>query len=267
VRIAILDGYNLMHRARFGMKGESNIIFTFFRSLRPLVEKLSPEKIYLVLEGVPVHRQQLDAEYKANRRIEKGTKQWDEMEEFRRQKRIIIDLLKNLPVTVVKHPELECDDSIASLVAHHAEDDCTIVSTDTDFIQLLVRENVKLCNPVRKEYVQSAQYDYIMWKSLRGDKTDNITPVSGMTDKAAEKLIADSARLQEFLSEGCNRAEFERNVGLVSFKIVSKEELHEVSNFANFNELRQQFYAFKFFSMVNDTAWTNYTKTFESIYG
>jgi DNA polymerase-1 len=266
MKIALLDGYNLMHRSRFGIRGENSTVFTFFRSLRPLIEALSPDKVYLVLEGVPVHRQVLDAEYKANRKIEEGTKKHEEMLEFRRQKRIIIDLLRHYPITLAKHPELECDDAIASLAAAHPDDDVTVVSTDTDFIQLLDRQNVRLYNPVRKEYVTPAQYDYLAWKALRGDKTDNVPSVAGVTDKAAEKLIADPVKLEKFLAEGSNRADYTRNLELIGFKYVSVDDINYAVGTPNWPELRTALSDLKFFSMTNDKAWKNYIATFEAIY-
>lgn len=266
MKIVLLDGYNLMHRARFGAKGENSTVFTFFRSLRPLIEAMSPDKIYLVLEGVPVHRQTLDAEYKANRRIEEGTKKHEEMVEFRRQKRIIIDLLQHFPITLAKHPELECDDAIASLALAHLNDDVTIVSTDTDFIQLLSHTHVKLYNPVRKEYVSPAPYDYLVWKSLRGDKTDNVPPVSGMTDKAAEKLMANPEKMEQFLAESDNREAYERNLSLIGFKYVPINEINYVEGAPNWTALRASLSDLKFFSMTNDKSWKNYTATFEAVY-
>jgi len=267
MRIALLDGYNLMHRSRFGAKGENGIIYTFFRSLRPLIAELKPDKIYLVLEGVPIHRQALDTNYKANRQIEQGTQKWDEMVEFRKQKRVIVDLLGNLPITIAKNSELECDDVIASLAHAHSSDECVIVSTDTDFIQLLDRQNVKLYNPIRKEYVSRAGFDYLRWKALRGDKTDNISPVAGMTDKAAEKLLADPEKLEKFLSAGDNQQSFDRNLRLVCFKIIPLEQIEMRQPVGSIASLRGRLQELRFFSMVNDTAWNAYAKTFEPIYG
>lgn len=267
MRIALLDGYNLMHRSRFGAKGENGIIYTFYRSLRPLIAEIKPDKIYLVLEGVPVHRQALDPEYKANRQIEPGTAKWDEMVEFRRQKKIILDLARYLPITIVRHPNLECDDAIASIATHHPDDECVIVSTDTDFMQLLSKPNVKLYNPVKKSYVPGTQYDYVRWKALRGDKTDNVPPVGGMTDKAAEKLLSNPEKLNDFLSVGTNRDDFARNLELISFKIAGLEELEEASPEVDFSKMRSRLSELRFFSMVNDTAWSSYTQTFQLIYG
>lgn len=266
MKVALLDGYNLMHRSRFGAKSENGITYTFFRSLRPLLAEINPDKVYLVLEGVPAHRQQLDGAYKANRQIEPGTPKWDEMIEFRRQKRDIVDLLQHLPITIVRHPDLECDDAIASLAAAHSSDECVVVSTDTDFIQLLKHPHVKLYNPVRKDYVEGVSYDYVAWKSLRGDKTDNIPSVAGMTDKAAEKLLANPEKLESFLSEGSNRTDYQRNLQLVQLKVVPVEQLEVRNPDRNFDTLRKRLTALRFFSMTNDTAWSSYIKTFETIY-
>ena len=266
MRIALLDGYNLMHRSRFGAKGENGIIYTFFRSLRPLLAEINPDKVYLVLEGVPVHRQALDADYKANRQIEPGTTKWDEMVEFRRQKKIIVELLKSLPITIAKHPLMECDDTIASLVAAHQDDECVVVSTDTDFIQLLSQPHVRLYNPVRKEYVPAAAYDYVAWKSLRGDKTDNVPAVGGMTDKAAEKLLANPSKLESFLAEGSNREDYARNLDLIRLKVSPLEEIETALPAVDLESLRSKLADMRFFSMVNDTAWNKYAATFESIY-
>lgn len=266
MRVALLDAYNLMHRSRFGAKGENGIIYTFFRSLRPLIEEVNPDKVYLVLEGVPRHRQILDPEYKANRRIEPGTPKWDEMVEFRRQRDVILDLLHHLPVTQVKHPDMECDDTIATLVDIHKDDECVVVSTDTDFIQLLSLPNAKLFNPIKKAFTPGVSFDYVLWKALRGDKTDNIPAVGGMTDKAAEKLLANPEKMQKFLAEGTNSADFDRNVDLVRLKIAKLEELWMNNPVKNTHELRRRFTDLRFFSMVNSTAWDKYAETFESIY-
>jgi 5'-3' exonuclease len=266
MRIAILDGYNLMHRSRFGVRGPNGIIYTFFRSLRSLIEDLKPEMVYLVLEGVPEHRQQLDGEYKANRRIEPGTPKWDEMVEFRRQKAIIIDLLKKLPITLAVHPKLECDDTIASLAHHHLGDECVIVSTDTDFIQLLALPHVQIFNPIKKTFVENVTYDYVRWKALRGDKTDNVPSVGGMTDKAAEKLLANPKKLEAFLAEGTNATDYERNLTLIQLKVVPYDVIEFSPPSPDFEGLKQVFEGLHFTSLVKESAWKTFTETFTKIY-
>ena len=268
MKIALLDGYNLMHRARFGMKnGDYHIVFNFFRSLRPIIAEIKPDKVYLVLEGVPAHRLVADAAYKANRVIEEGTPQAVEMAEFRRQKRIILEALGNFPITIARHPELECDDTIASLcVDVHKDDECVVVSTDTDFIQLLDSSGrVKLYNPVKKEYVEPAPYDYVLWKALRGDKTDNVPRVDGMTDAKAAKVLADPVKFQAVLDDPELKRQFDRNLTLIRFMTGLHESIQYTDPEPALDKARDQFRDFKFYSMVNDTAWRNYTKTFNGL--
>jgi len=265
MKVALLDGYNLMHRARFGMKmGDSHIMFNFFRSLRPLIEEINPDKVYLVLEGYPAHRIEADSDYKANRVIEVGSAKHAEMEEFRRQKKIIIEALQHFPITVARHPHLECDDTIASLcVDVHGSDECTVVSTDTDFIQLLdASGRIKLFNPVKKEYVPHTPYDYVIWKALRGDKTDNITRVDGMTDKKAEKVLSDPKLMDNVLADLHLNAQFQRNLTLVRFKTGDADNIEVAAGKPDMIAVRSLFKEHKFYSMINDTAWGNYTKSF-----
>ena len=52
MRVLLLDAYNLIHRARSGFKsGDFPIVYNFFRSLRPLIEKFDPEE-YWTIKGV-----------------------------------------------------------------------------------------------------------------------------------------------------------------------------------------------------------------------
>ena len=69
MKVLFLDAYNLIYRAKSGFtKGDNYVIFNFFRGLRPLVEKYSPDLVYFVLEGRPEHRQQIsEGNYKSNR--------------------------------------------------------------------------------------------------------------------------------------------------------------------------------------------------------
>ena len=268
MNITILDGYNLMHRARFGMKyGDNHIVFNFFRGLRPIIEKLKSNKIYLVLEGIPYHRLKADQNYKGNRVVEEGTPKFDEIKEFNRQKKIILDLVRLLPITVVRHPDLECDDVAASIALEHKNDISTIVSTDTDFMQLLPSNRIRLYNPIKKEFVQPAQFDYLTWKILRGDKTDNVPPMTGMTDKRAEKLLLEKDGITNAMLDNKFFSEFMKNKELIEFKIISDFDnlLESESYKSNFQQLYNEFVDFKFASMTNETAWNKYTKTFESI--
>ena len=264
MKVLLLDGYNLMYRARYGFgKGPHSTIFSFFRSLRPLVEKFSPDKVYFVIEGYPKQRMELLPEYK-------GTRVYDDKDDFQRQKRYIINILKeSFPVHVVRHPEHECDDVIGNLVeTTHAKDECVVVSTDTDFIQLYnTCNNVVLYNPIKKKYVPHPGYDYVKWKSLKGDGSDNITGFHGIGDKRALSMVNDETALEAFLDKDQNRLMFEKNYRLIKFFDLSSEmhRLEHSTSTADWAVIRDAFIELEFFSMTNDKSWGKYVRTFQDL--
>lgn len=264
MKVLLLDGYNLIYRARYSFaKGPNSTIFSFFRSLRPIIEKFSPDKVYFVTEGYPAQRMQLLPEYK-------GTREYHDKDDFQRQKHYIIDTLKeSFPIHVVRHPEHECDDVIGSLVLNtHAGDDCVVVSTDSDFIQLYnACSNVSIYNPVRKEFVDQPSYDYVSWKSLRGDAADNIIGFRGIGDKRALALIQDDGALDKFLDKDQNREMFDRNHKLIKFFDLS-EEMHALERsgpVTNWDEVRKKFTDLEFFAMTNSRSWKKYIETFQCL--
>lgn len=263
MKILLLDAYNLIYRAKSGfMKGDYPIVYNFFRGLRPLVEKFNPDKVYFVLEGNPKFRMNLSkGDYKSNRKNNDRS--------FHEQKAQIIDIVKFcFPFTTIRHPDLECDDTIATLVKIHCEkgDDCTIISSDSDFYQLLnVFDKCQIYNPVKKKIIEKPDYDYVTWKALRGDATDNIPGIPGCGDKTATKLVKDPQLMKEYLSKDSNRQQiFERNVNLIRLVDFSENysdaEVHEGNaDWEEFSDLLEQM---GFDSMLKEKTWNKYVQTF-----
>ena len=264
MKVVFLDAYNLIYRALSGFtKGENYVIYNFFRGLRPLVEKYNPDLVYFVLEGNPKHRSVLsEGEYKSNRKS-KG-------EHFHLQKASIIQAVKTfLPIISVRHPHFECDDVIATYVMKHAEqgDECFVISSDSDFIQLHNICNVTLYNPVKKKEIEKPAYDYVTWKALRGDATDNIPGIPKVGDKTADKLVNNPELLREFLNKPGHREIFDRNVNLIRLVDLRNSEDEMEINTSRLDEegLRQYFERLEFTSMIKEKTWKNYIKTFKEL--
>tara|TARA_B100000900_G_scaffold412951_1_gene435794 strand:- start:1466 stop:2281 length:816 start_codon:yes stop_codon:yes gene_type:complete len=264
MNVLFLDAYNLIHRARSGFKkGDYPIIYNFFRGIRPLVEKFSPDKVYFVLEGVPEFRKRI-----SNGLYKQGRK--DPGVQFHRQKAAIINLvIECMPFETVRHPNLECDDTIATLVHTHLQKNhnCTIVSSDSDFIQLIQNDNVTLYNPVKKEAISYPDYDYVVWKSLRGDPTDNIKGIPGVGDKTALKLVSDNVLLKQFLNKPENMRIFEENVNLIRLVDFSNDlsTLEYKTGGVDFEKLKSSFEEMGFNSMTKSTSWQKYVETFKGV--
>jgi DNA polymerase-1 len=264
MKVLLLDGYNLIYRARYSfMRGEHSTVFSFFRSLRPLVEKFDPDFAYFVIEGNPVKRKELFPEYKANRVS-------DDDESFYNARRDIIQMMSAwFPVCVCRHPLLECDDVIAHLAVNtHKDDEVVVVSSDTDFIQLYnLSENVTLYNPIKKSIIEKPNYNYVNWKALKGDSSDNIPGIPGIGNKRALKLVSDTQRLGEFLQESKEkRTIFERNKSLIEF-----EKIEDVSAItwspanAMWDEIKTYFEDCGFNSITNQKSWLKFQSTFNRL--
>jgi 5'-3' exonuclease len=138
--------------------------------------------------------------YKADRDVKRQAatvKEQEESKAFLAGYADLIDFLTNKTnITMLQHPKLEADDLIAGWIQIHTEDEHIIVSSDSDYHQLLA-ENVSQYDGVKQElHTITGIYDkkgkmvidkktklpkaipdpkFILFeKCMRGDPTDNI---------------------------------------------------------------------------------------------
>ncbi len=258
MKILLIDAYNMIHRSRFGwMKGEHAITFNFFRSLKSEIDRHAPDRVYIVSEGRPKHRLEENPEYKANRKK-------IEDDGFHRQKKDIFKLCSLMPVTFIRHEDYECDDVIGHLsVVTHSKDEVVICSSDSDFIQLLDRENVSLWNPVKKSFVEQWPVDYLTWKALRGDKTDNVPGIKGVGDKTAMKLAKDPEKLKGFLTSEKAKV-FESAKSQITLAKISDNNFDKCVYSISIDELKNEFVSRGFKSIV-EKGWQKWKNTLEDL--
>jgi DNA polymerase-1 len=275
MHILVLDFMNAAHRARSGFQaGDHSVIFNFFRQFKSLVSEFEPTKIYVVLEGRPVKRHESLSTYKSNRIVEKSDPKYIELQKFFKQKDVIVELLEQyFPVSVVRHHTSEADDTIANLVRNSSiSDSWTIVSSDTDFIQLLQsHENLRLYNPVRKEFVEApVEYDYCTWKALRGDSSDNIPGVPKCGDKTAAKIASDVSLLKEFVMRPEVAPIFGRNYDLIRFTEWTEDEQSQMTSSTpqkNWDTVKSSFDSMGFHSITKDDTWQKFISSFNTLWG
>lgn len=273
--ILCVDFMNQCHRARSGFQaGPAPVVFNFFRQFKALVDEFKPNRVYVVLEGRPVQRYELLPEYKATRKVEESDPKYVELQRFFDQKKQIVDLLSNyFPVSVVRHPTSECDDTIYNLIKYSSTAiPWTVVSNDSDFTQLIQEySHVKVWNPIKKEFLTApSDYDYVTWKSLRGDKSDNIPGIPGIGDKTATKIASDPAELAEFLSAPDHAAQFQRNYDLISFRRWTNEEAMEMTSSTprvQWSDVKSAFADHGFSSIVGEGSWQKFVGSFDHLWG
>jgi 5'-3' exonuclease len=154
--------------------------------------------------------------YKANRAVARAALSDDEILEDRAFWAAFDDLcgfLKNgTNCTVLQNPVLEADDLIAAWIDHHPDQEHIIVSTDTDFVQLLA-QNVSQYNGVTEELITlNGVFDrkgrpvidkktqqpkhlgdpeyYLFRKCVKGDSTDNVfSAYPGVREKGSRNRV------------------------------------------------------------------------------
>lgn len=200
----IVDLQNLAMRVRYGVRAPDfnaqvglamHIIFT---SIKKVWNDFNGSHLVCCLESRS-WRRDFYQPYKAHRRVAAGQRTADEQEEDRVFFEALDDFIKFVSsrtnATVLKAPQAEADDLIARWIQLHPGDDHVIVSTDSDFQQLLA-PNVKIYDGISALlYTINGIYDkdgnlahnkkgealpvphpeWILFeKCIRGDASDNV---------------------------------------------------------------------------------------------
>ena len=275
-RILIIDGYNMIHRCRFQWgggvaEGEHQIVYNFFRILKPMVSQFLPDKVYFTFDGKPVARLEQFPEYKANRKRDDDPEAVAYWKSFSRQKEIIYSLLSDhFPITVVGHSENEADDVIYHLAKlKHSGDEVIVASSDTDFIQLLNEfpDNVRLWNPIAKNYRENTDYDYVSWKAMVGDRADNIPGVSRIGKKTASKILTSDGELESRMKVATFREPYELSYSLIKLSDLSdiSSEISYSSSCLNQEKIVQSFIGMDFSSILAEPYGDEFFKIFKAL--
>ncbi len=184
----------------------------FMKSLGYAVKTFKPTRVVLVFDGKggSQRRRKIYKDYKANRKPPtRLNRQYDmttdeqEKENMKWQLVSLVDMVECLPVSILALDNVEADDVIAymsELVTKNGGNSI-IYSTDKDFLQM-VSESVKLYNPVKKKTfdidVVLETYgvhpsNFVFYRSLLGDKSDNIDGIKGAGEKTVLKYLPELA--------------------------------------------------------------------------
>lgn len=255
MKVLIIDSHNMIHRSRFGFgDGDHKIYFNFFRMLMGEIKRYAPNITYIVDEGQPTQSLKLLPDYKGDRvRLADP--------HFHREKAEIFEAIKTVSGLIyIQHPDVECDDVIAHIATEiHPNDEVEIVSTDSDFIQL-ISDNVRLWHPKKKSPVAPWPTDYVTWKALRGDSTDNVSGVAGVGPKRADALCENLDELDEFLdAKPGRRHQFETSYAVIKLKKVPVEGLQVVQSDFLVERLFEEFSRRGFKSIVGK-AWDGWVQ-------
>lgn len=229
MKILLIDSSNLIYRIWWINKAkklsdneDTFTVYMFLRSLRSYVQKYPSDRIISVWDkrlSYPeknFRKESTQGEYK-------GTRSHDNVEDVYRHTDKIVELLESLGVYNMFPDRMEGDDVIAWLSDQNNQS--VIVSADHDMYQL-VTTTTKVYNPIKKVEVNSVNFndvtgvdvdDFVLYKSLIGDKSDNIKGLPRVGKKTALKYIANWDETKRTLSES-NLQQLADNIKLVDLR-------------------------------------------------
>lgn len=181
----------------------------YLRSVGYAIKTFRPTRVILVFDGTgsTKNKKNLYPEYKGNRNIARITN-WDvfddkvdENEAMMGQMSRLIQYLKQLPVSLISIDKIEADDSIGLIVKHYENDptcdEVTIMSADKDFYQL-ISNKVQIYSPTKRKTYKTTDVlekfgvhpnNFLIYKALLGDTSDNLPGVRGLGPKKIIKLF------------------------------------------------------------------------------
>lgn len=214
-KLLIIDGLNTFLRC-FSAINHINTnghhiggLTGFLKSVAYPIRMLKPTKVVITFDGLGsnLNRKNIYSEYKSNR-DNKKILNWDtfdnkkeEQESIENQLGRLIEYLQLLPIHLIMVEKLEADDIIHYLSKSQFDNfnEIFIMSADTDFFQLL-NDKVKIYSPTKKIIYDSKKFqeefnilseNYIIYKTLLGDKADNIPGVEKLGPKKLLKFYPE----------------------------------------------------------------------------
>ena len=212
-KVLIIDGLNTFIRV-FSVIPTTNDdgihvggMVGFLRSIGYTINMFRPTRVIIVFDGKggSTRRRKIYPEYKENRktkyRVNRAydfASQEDEKQNMIMQLQRVVEYLETLPITVLSYDNIEADDTIGYLCKQVlTESQITVMSTDKDFLQL-TDDRIKVWSPTKKKmYDEQAVFDeygisannYIWYRVLDGDKSDNISGIRGLGLKTIQKKL------------------------------------------------------------------------------
>jgi len=229
----LVDTANTFFRARHVINGDADIklgmaFHITLNSIKKAWQQFEGSHVVFCLEGrswrkdyyEPYKRNRSDARAALNEKEQEEDRVfWEAFDKF---KEFIQDKTN---CTVLQNPQLEADDLIAGWIQSHPKEDHVIISTDTDFVQLIA-PNVKQYNGVMectithegyfddkgrpiidkktKEAKEPPDPEWLLFeKCMRGDTSDNVfSAYPGVRTKGTSKKVGLLEAFEDRKSKG-----------------------------------------------------------------
>ena len=206
MKILLIDGNNLgwmsFSQAPLTYDGKRvEMIFIGLNMLRKYIVDFEPDDCCVIWDGGhDSRRKKLFPQYKRKKKRELTKVEEYEKNAFFQQLKEFQKVLGSFEIPQIRCKGREADDIIYNVIASHKlESEFILVSTDKDFYQLLdCQKNVRIYSPGKKKEVTIKNVEkefgipienYVEYKAMVGDPSDNLPGVKGLGPVAAKWLV------------------------------------------------------------------------------
>ena len=194
----------------------------FLKSIGHAIRLRKPTRCIVIFDGKggSARRRKIFSDYKmkknvrfrVNRALSLDMDQTEESSSMKSQIVKLIQYLNMLPVTTICMDNVEADDVIALLARSYFSGlgkRCTIMSTDKDFLQLVV-DDVTVYSPTKRTVytpvIVSHEYgihpnNFLLYRTIDGDRGDNIDGIKGVGEKKLKTAFPELATEQPLSKE------------------------------------------------------------------
>ena len=204
----LVDSFNMYHRAKHVAMRGSNVdmrigmaFHIMMNSVKMCYNKFNADHAVFCLEGRS-WRKDFYEPYKRNRKDAREALSVREQEEnqimFDAYDNMVQFLDKKTNVTLLQNKQAEADDMIAMFIESHPNDDHIVISSDSDYLQL-IQDNVRIYDGVQNRIITKDGF-------FKDDK--NMTP---MKDKKTKEVMP-APDPEWLLFEKCIRGDTSDNI-------------------------------------------------------
>lgn len=216
----LIDFNHLSYRNFFvARKDIEDVGWNYFKhlmiqSIFHLCRKFEPTEVVIAADSKQNWRRKIYPDYKANRkekRDEQDHIDWDGL--YSTMDDLFKDLRCYFPFYVLKVNYMEADDIIGAIAKQDQGEKKIIVTSDTDFKQLLKYNNVSVFDPIKGVYLESEDPEKeLKVKIICGDSGDNIPNIirrkmgdesvtKRLGEKTAQKMVESPELLKELYND------------------------------------------------------------------
>jgi hypothetical protein len=200
------------------------------------------DKIIIVQDGRGNWRKTYDKNYKANRLAIKQADQIDWKKQYADFEVLIEKLKLSTPFDFIRVDTLEADDIISVGVRTFTNNINIIISSDSDFQQLLSFKHVRIFSPVSKKYKFVANPYKLLASKIQKEKTDNLeSPLLNEADFNIRYTIVNLCQLPDFVEklakEPISKIDINRNREYNIELFPSRSLKERLSNIHNSNKI------------------------------